>query len=164
MLSDRIRANGVPTFLLSRATGFKAHDFDKTGSPGKDKDKGAAKGQGQEGEETAGGGGGGGTGAGAGAVSGAGAGKESKSIVDFGSQAKQDQLAELVLISSTTVKVQCHDISCHTTIPHTYSIHPITHPITHPTLSTHLIHHRQGAVHNISYHIISYHNIPYHAI
>ena len=84
LLSDRIRANGVPNFLLSRATGFKAHDFDKAGSPSK-----AAEAKGQEGEEAEG------------------QGKESKSIVDFGSQAKQDHLAELGLISSTTVKLLC---------------------------------------------------------
>ena len=100
----------MPNFLLSRATGFKAHDFDKAGaSPAKGGE--STSGQGQAAVEGGAGGGG--------EVQGQG--KESKSIVDFGSQAKQDQLAELGLISSTTVKV-CYyfpPISCHTchTIP-----------------------------------------------
>jgi hypothetical protein len=73
VFSDKIRQNGVPAFLLNRATGFKAHDFDKASTA-------AAKRADV---------------------------KPVKDIVDFAAQAKQDQLAELGLVSTTTVKLLC---------------------------------------------------------
>jgi hypothetical protein len=94
VFSDKIRANGVPAYLMNRATGFKAHDFDKAAGGTSTTATAAASAT-----PTAAGGP-------AGAADSGGAAATAEST-NFASQAKQDQLAELGLISTTTVKLLC---------------------------------------------------------
>ena len=103
LFSDRIKLNGVPAYLLNRATGFRAHDFARqpaapssSSSAGSGAEEHPSTEPGStpaaspsKGTPTAGGG------------------DTAAESTNFSSQAKQDQLAELGLISSTTVKLLC---------------------------------------------------------